>query len=160
MLPVGTPAPDFTLRDQNNQPVRLADLRGRRTVLLVFYPLTFTGICQGELAAIRDDLPRWQNDTVQVLAVSVDSVYAHKVWAERERYAFPILADFWPHGEVARTYGILNEHDGCADRGTFLVDPAGVIRFAEVAARGVPRDPGRWRAALDDLGAAGTGRDR
>jgi len=150
---VGVAAPDFTLRDQNGQPVGLSDFRGRRSVLLVFYPLAFTRVCQGELSAIRDRLGDFQNDTVQVLAVSVDSVVAHKVWAEQEGYDFPLLADFWPHGAVARAYGVLNEDTGTANRGTFLVDPAGIVRFTEVNRPGEARDQDVWRKAVAELPA-------
>jgi len=150
---VGVAAPDFTLRDQNGQPVGLSDFRGRRSVLLVFYPLAFTRVCQGELSAIRDRLGDFQNDTVQVLAVSVDSVVAHKVWAEQEGYDFPLLADFWPHGAVARAYGVLNEDAGTANRGTFLVDPAGIVRFTEVNRPGEARDQDVWRKAVAELPA-------
>ncbi|MDG4789017.1 peroxiredoxin [Micromonospora sp. WMMD1102] len=147
-IDVGAEAPDFVLKDQNNQQVRLSDLRGRRAVLLVFYPLAFTGTCQGELAEVRDNLHEYQNDDVQVFTVSVDSVYAHKVWAEREGYQFPMLADFWPHGGVARAYGVFNENAGFADRGTFVIDKAGTVRFAECNGPGEARDQAGWRKAL------------
>ena len=150
-LAAGDQAPDFTLKDQNNQDIRLADFRGRKAVLLVFYPLTFTGTCRGELIEVRDDLAAYQNDRVQVLAVSVDSAYSHKVWATQEGFDFPLLADFWPHGAVARDYGVFNDVAGFADRGTFLIDAGGVIRFAERLGPGQARDPRAWRAALDDL---------
>src|SRR3954447_20318566 len=116
-LDVGAEAPDFVLKDQNNQEVRLSDLRGK-TVLLVFYPLAFTGTCQGELCSVRDNLNDFVNERVQVLTVSVDSSPTHKVWADREGYDFPLLADFWPHGAVARAYGVFNEDRGFANRGT------------------------------------------
>ncbi|GIG90244.1 peroxiredoxin [Plantactinospora endophytica] len=149
-IDIGAEAPDFTLKDQNNQLVRLADLRGRRAVLLVFYPLAFTGTCQGELAQVRDNLDEYQNDDVQVLTVSVDSVYAHKVWADREGYQFPMLADFWPHGAVAQAYGVFNDTAGFADRGTFVIDKAGTVRFAERNGPGEPRDQAGWRKALTE----------
>jgi peroxiredoxin (alkyl hydroperoxide reductase subunit C) len=152
-LPVGATAPEFSLKDQNNQPVRLSQFRGRKAVLLVFYPFTFTGTCQGELAEIRDNLPAYQNDQVQVLAVSVDSVYAHKVWATQERFDFPLLADFWPHGEVAQAYNVFHDGGGMANRGTFLIDRDGTIRFAEMLGPGDPRDQKAWLAALADLPA-------
>jgi mycoredoxin-dependent peroxiredoxin len=155
VIGVGAPAPDFVLKDQNNQVVRLSDFRGRRTVLLVFYPLAFTGICQGELCQIRDNLNDFVNDDVQLLAISVDSVYAHKVWADREGYDFPLLADFWPHGAVAQAYGVFNDERGYANRGTFLVDRAGVVRFAEMNLPGEPRDQDAWRKALSLVTAAG-----
>jgi mycoredoxin-dependent peroxiredoxin len=148
---VGDEAPDFVLKDQNNQRVRLSDFRGERNVLLVFYPLAFTGTCQGELCAVRDHLNDFVNESVQVLTVSVDSSPAHKVWAEREGYQFPLLADFWPHGEVARTYGVFNEERGYANRGTFIIDRSGVVRFAEELSPGESRDQDGWRKALAAL---------
>ena len=151
-LPIGAQAPGFALKDQNNQVVRLSDFRGRKSVLLVFYPFTFTGTCQGELTGIQDSLPDFQNSSVQVLAVSVDSVYSHKVWAIQEKFDFPLLADFWPHGEVAQAYEVFNP-GGFANRGTFLIDTSGIIRFAEEAGPGDTRDQDAWRAALADLAA-------
>ncbi|SCE99136.1 peroxiredoxin (alkyl hydroperoxide reductase subunit C) [Micromonospora coriariae] len=145
---VGAEAPDFVLKDQNNQEVRLSNFRGRRTVLLVFYPLAFTGTCQGELAEVRDNLDEYVNDDVQVLTVSVDSVYSHKVWADREGYQFPMLADFWPHGAVAQAYGVFNDAAGFANRGTFVIDKTGVVRFAELNGPGEARDQQGWRKAI------------
>jgi mycoredoxin-dependent peroxiredoxin len=150
-IEVGTEAPDFVLKDQNNQDVRLSDFRGKRNVLLVFYPLAFTGVCQGELCEVRDNLNQYVNDEVQVLTVSVDSVFAHKVWADREGFQFPLLSDFWPHGEVARAYGVFNEERGIANRGTFIIDKNGIVRFAEMNMPGEPRDQGAWRKALAEL---------
>jgi peroxiredoxin (alkyl hydroperoxide reductase subunit C) len=86
VIGVGDVAPDFTLRDQNNEEVTLSAFRGKQAVLIVFYPLAFTGICTGELCAVRDDLSTFQNDDVQVLTVSVDSPYTHKILSEREGY--------------------------------------------------------------------------
>jgi mycoredoxin-dependent peroxiredoxin len=150
-LSTETPAPDFTLKDQNNQQIRLSDFRGRKAVLLVFYPLTFTGTCQGELTEVRDNLAEYQNDRVQILAVSVDSAYSHKVWATQEGFDFPLLADFWPHGAVAQRYGVFNDVAGIANRGTFLIDAGGTIRFAEMVGPGESRDQKAWRAALAEL---------
>ena len=152
-IEVGAEAPDFVLKDQNNQEVRLSDFRGRRSVLLVFYPLAFTGVCQGELCEVRDNLNEYVNDDVQVLTVSVDSVYAHKIWADREGYQFPLLADFWPHGAVAQAYGVFNDTAGIANRGTFVIDKAGVVRFAEMNMPGEPRDQQGWRKALAEVSA-------
>jgi peroxiredoxin len=150
-LAVGAQAPDFNLKDQNNQEVRLADFRGRKAVLLVFYPLAFTGTCQGELSGIRDNLPDYANDDVQVLTVSVDSPYSHKVWAIQEGFEFPLLADFYPHGAVAQAYGVFNETAGFANRGTFLIDRDGVIRFSEMKSIGEGRDADEWVAAIKSL---------
>ncbi|PZG02160.1 peroxiredoxin [Micromonospora deserti] len=149
-IEVGAEAPDFVLKNQNNQEVRLSDFRGRRAVLLVFYPLAFTGVCRGELCEVQENLNEYVNDDVQVLTVSVDSVYAHKVWADREGYEFPLLADFWPHGAVAQAYGVFNEAAGIANRGTFVIDKAGVVRFAEMNTPGEARDQQGWRKALTE----------
>ncbi|MBB5869544.1 peroxiredoxin (alkyl hydroperoxide reductase subunit C) [Allocatelliglobosispora scoriae] len=150
-IQIGAVAPDFVLKDQNNQEVRLSDFRGQRNVLLVFYPLAFTGTCQGELCEIRDNLNDFVNDSTQVLSVSVDSVFAHKVWATEQGYEFPLLADFWPHGEVATAYGVFNSERGFANRGTFVIDKDGVVRFAEMNLPGEARDQQAWRKALAAL---------
>ena len=150
---VGTPAPDFELKDQHGQVVRLSDFRGERAALLVFYPLAFTGTCQRELVSLRDNLDHFVNDAVQTLTISVDSSPTHRVWAEREGYTFPLLADFWPHGEVARAYDVFNEERGFANRGTFLVDREGIVRFAEMNPPGEARDPQGWRTAIAALQA-------
>ncbi|PKW15027.1 peroxiredoxin [Saccharopolyspora spinosa] len=148
---VGAQAPDFTLPDFNKEKVSLADFCGKKNVLLVFYPFAFSGICQGELCQVRDDLGEFQNDKVQVLGVSVDSPFALKAWAEKEGYTFPLLSDFWPHGEIAKAYGVFNEAAGMANRGTFLIDTEGTVRFAEVNQPGEARDQDVWKKALAEL---------
>lgn len=150
-LPVGSQAPDFSLRDQNNEIVSLKDFRGDKAVLLVFYPWAFTGICTNELGVIRDRIAEFSNDTVQVLTVSVDAAYSHKVFAQRDSLDFPLLADFWPHGEVASAYGVFNSDAGAANRGTFLIDREGIIRFSEVNEIGMGRDPQAWLDAIAAL---------
>lgn len=150
-IEAGATAPDFVLKDQNNQEVRLSDFRGAKNVLLVFYPLAFTRTCQGELCEIRDNLNDFVNSDTQVLSISVDSVFAHKVWAGEQGYEFPLLADFWPHGGVAQAYGVFNEDKGYANRGTFVVDKAGVVRYAEMNLPGDARDQEAWRKALAAL---------
>jgi peroxiredoxin len=145
---VGDTAPDFTLRDQFGADVTLSSFRGEKVVVLLFYPLTFTGVCQGELCAVRDDLGAFQNDDVQILAVSVDSPYAHKVWAEQQGYEFPLLADFWPHGEVARAYGVFNDVAGISVRGTFVIDKDGVVRWKVINDIPNARDLEEYKTAL------------
>jgi peroxiredoxin (alkyl hydroperoxide reductase subunit C) len=150
---VGQRAPDFALRDQNGQKVTLSSFRGRQNVLLVFYPFAFSRICTGELCQVRDDLPRYQNPDLQILAISVDSPYALKSYAEAEGYEFPLLADFWPHGAVAKEYGVFNDISGMANRGTFLIDKDGVLRFTEMNAPGEARDQAVWQEAIAELAA-------
>ena len=151
MLVPGTPAIDFTLKDQNNEEFTLSEHHGSKAVLVVFYPFAFTGICTGELNAIRDDPTFFSSDSVTTVTVSCDTVYAHKIFAERERFAFPLLSDFWPHGAVARAYGVFSESTGVALRGTFLVDGAGIVRFSERNGLGQGRDPQGWRDAVAAL---------
>ncbi|GAA1385157.1 peroxiredoxin [Catellatospora chokoriensis] len=150
-IEAGAQAPDFLLKDQNNQEVRLSDFRGDKNVLLVFYPLAFTRTCEGELCEIRDNLNDFVNEDTQVLSISVDSVFAHKVWATEQGYEFPLLADFWPHGGVAQAYGVFNDDRGFANRGTFVIDRAGVVRYAEMNLPGEARDQDAWRKALGAL---------
>ena len=147
-LEVGASAPDFTLKDQNNQEVTLSSYRGAKNVLLVFYPLAFTGTCQGELCKVRDELPKFENDDSAILAISVGPPPTHKIWAAEQGYAFPLLSDFWPHGAVAQAYGVFNDKAGFANRGTFVIDKDGIVRFAEMNQPGEARDQSAWEKAL------------
>jgi peroxiredoxin (alkyl hydroperoxide reductase subunit C) len=151
VLIAGTEAPDFTLKDQNGQPVMLSDFRDAKNVLLVFFPLAFTGICQGELDEIRDHLANYENDDTATLAISVGPPPTHKIWATQSGFTFPVLSDFWPHGAVAQAYGVFNDGAGIANRGTFVVDRCGVIRFAEMKQPGEAREQAVWTDALAAL---------
>ncbi len=153
MLPVGSTAPDFTLHDQNRQPVTLSDCRGAKDVLLVFFPLAFTGICQGELDQVRDHLPDFENADRAVFAISVGPAPTHKVWATQSGFLFPVLSDFWPHGAVSQAYGVFNDDAGVSNRGTFVIDRSGMIRFAEMKQPGEARDQRLWVDALAALNA-------
>ncbi|MDQ1616157.1 MAG: mycoredoxin-dependent peroxiredoxin [Actinomycetota bacterium] len=148
---VGTPAPDFELTDQHGQTVRLSDLRGHKAVVLVFYPFAFTGVCSGELHALQDERSELDNDRVALLAVSTDSMYSLRVFAEKEGFDFAMLSDFWPHGEVAAAYGVLNEAVGAAMRGTFVIDRDGVVRWTVLHGLGDARDVEDYKKALAEL---------
>lgn len=150
-LTVGDEAPGFELPDQHGQTVRLADLRGRKAALIVFYPWAFTGVCGGELHAVQARLDELANDEVEVVAVSTDSMYALRAYADQEGFTFPLVSDFWPHGAVARAYGVLHEGIGIALRGSFLVDREGILRWAVV--NGIPdaRDVDDYVAAISAL---------
>lgn len=97
-IEVGSQAPDFQLKDNHGRTVRLSEFRGEKNVVLVFYPFAFTGVCTGELCALRDELPRFENEGTQLLAVSNDSIHTLRVFAEQEGLEYPLLSDFWPHG--------------------------------------------------------------
>jgi peroxiredoxin len=148
---VGSKAPDFTLNDYNKQAVTLSSYQGEKNVLLVFYPFAFSGLCQGELCQVRDELATYTDANVQVIGVSVDTPFSLKAWAEQQGYQFPLLSDFWPHGTVATSYGVFNDKAGLANRGTFLIDKEGVVRFAEINQPGEPRDQEAWKKAVADL---------
>lgn len=150
-LQIGSPAPDFELKDQHGVPTSLTSFKGKKSVVVLFYPFAFSGICTGELCGLRDDLSAFQNEDVQLLAISCDAMYAQKAFAEKEGYEFPVLADFWPHGAVAKAYGIFNEDRGCAIRGTFIIDKQGVLRWQVVNGLGDARNLVDYKAALAAL---------
>ena len=147
----GQLAPDFELVNQFGEPVRLSDYRGSN-VVVVFYPFAFSGICTGELCEIRDNIAAFEDSNAVVLAISVDSKFTLRAYAQQESYGFDLLADFWPHGAVARTYGVFDDDSGMALRGTFIIDAAGVIRYVVVNPRGQARDLAEYRRALTALG--------
>jgi peroxiredoxin len=148
---VGQEAPDFELRDQFGQTVRLSDFRGRKNVVVMFYPYAFTPTCTTELCALRDERVDFVNDDVQLLSVSCDPVASLKVFAEQESLDHPLLSDFWPHGRVSRDYGVFLEEKGFANRGTFVIDRAGLVRWAVVTSPGEARSTDDYRKALADL---------
>jgi peroxiredoxin len=152
-IEVGAPAPDFGLRDQHNVVISLSDFRGR-AVLLVFYPLAFTGVCAGELNLIQADLDALQNDRVQVLAVSVDSPYTLRVFADNEGLKFPLLSDFWPHGGTAQAYGVFDPEAGVATRASFLIDGEGIVRWKVLSDLSHPRDHAAYHTAIATLTGA------
>ena len=148
---VGEQAPDFELPDQHGTPVTLSSLRGSKNVVLVFYPLAFSGVCTGELCAMRDEFPEVTRDDVELLTVSVDSTFTHRAWADAEHFGFGLLSDFWPHGDVAKSYGIFDEGKGFATRGTFIIDKAGVVRWKIVNPIPQARDISEYQKALAEL---------
>jgi mycoredoxin-dependent peroxiredoxin len=148
---VGDQAPDFELKDQHGTPVRLSSLRGKKNVVLVFYPLAFSGVCTGELRSLRDEFPEVNRDDVELLTVSVDSGFTHRAWADAEHYNFELLSDFWPHGSVAKSYGVFDETMGVATRGTFVIDKEGVVRWKVVNPIPQARDIAEYQKALAAL---------
>jgi peroxiredoxin len=148
---VGEQAPDFELKDQHGSPVRLSSFQGTKNVVIVFYPLAFSGVCSGELPALRDDFPEITRDDVELLTVSVDSTFVLRTWADRDNFGFSLLSDFWPHGGVAKLYGVFDEDKGVATRGTFIIDKAGVIRWKVVNPIPQARDIAEYKKVLADL---------
>jgi peroxiredoxin len=129
-LELGTTAPDFTLRDQFGQDVTLSAFRGTKAVALVFYPFAFSGVCTGEMSAIRDRLDEFLTFDTEVLAVSCDPTYSLRSWADADGLNFPLLSDFWPHGEVTRSYGVFDDERGCPRRSSYVVDRDGLVAWS------------------------------
>ncbi len=146
-----TQAPDFDLANQFGEHIRLSDFRGTKPVALVFFPLAFSSTCTGELCELRDNLSLFQSNGVELIGISVDSKASLRAWAEQERYEFTLLADFWPHGAVAKEYGVFLEDRGFANRATFVIDAQGVIRASFITAPGEARSIDEYRAALDQV---------
>lgn len=126
-IEVGSEAPDFTLKDSDGNEVTLSSFRGKDSVTLVFIPFAFTGVCQGELCELRDNLHTFEHATNQVLSISCDTRHALKVWKEQQGFTFPMLSDFWPHGVTAQAYDCFNVDLGCAMRRTVVIDKDGTI---------------------------------
>jgi peroxiredoxin len=147
VLELGAVAPDFTLRDQHGQSFTLSSYRGEKAVLLVFFPFAFSGVCTGELTGFRDRLGDFETDTTTLLTLSCDPVFTQRAFADRDALFFPLLSDFWPHGEVARAYGVFDERNGGPRRSSYVIDRAGRIAY------GLHNDPGEARD-LDAQAAA------
>ena len=148
---VGDIAPDFSLVNQFGETVTLSDYRGKSNVVVVFYPLSFSGTCTGELCELRDNFSDFQNANVELLAISVDSKFSQKKFAEAEGYKFNVLADFWPHGAVAQAYGVFLEEHGIATRGTFVINKEGEIVAKFVTGPGQARSLDEYQKALASL---------
>ncbi len=129
-LRLGGPAPDFTLRDQFGQDVTLSGYRGTKAVAILFFPFAFSGVCTGELAGIRDRLDEFMTFDTEVLAVSCDPVYSLRAFADSQGLNFPLLSDFWPHGEIARVYDVFDDVRGAPRRSSYVVDRAGQLTWA------------------------------
>jgi peroxiredoxin (alkyl hydroperoxide reductase subunit C) len=153
MLRIGHHAPDFeasAFADGDIKSVRLSDYRGH-WVVLVFYPLDFTFVCPTELLAFAGHADEFRRLDAEVIAISVDSVYSHKAWVERDLQAvrYPIVSDITK--QIAREYGVLDEDNGVALRGTFIIDPEGVVQYEVVSALNLGRSTDETLRALEAL---------
>ncbi|WP_211212369.1 redoxin domain-containing protein [Gryllotalpicola ginsengisoli] len=133
-LPVGTQAPDFALPDKDGRIVRLSDFRGA-PLALVFYPLDWSPGCSVQLELYQQEYDEFASRGVQLIGVSVDSIYSHGAWAAVRGIRYPLLSDFHPHGETAKRYRVWREADGHSERAVYLVDADGVIRWVHVSPR-------------------------
>jgi peroxiredoxin len=129
LLPAGTPAPDFTLKQTPDSTLSLSDLRGKAAIL-VFYPADWSPVCGDQLALYNEVLPEFERLGAQIVGISVDSVWCHKAYAEARNLRFPLLADFHPKGEMGKAYGVYDETKGNESRSLFVIDGEGVIRWS------------------------------
>ena len=146
-----TLAPDFELLNQYGERVQLSQYRGEKSVALVFFPLAFSGMCSDELCELQGNLALFAEAGVELIGISVDSRHTLRAWGEQESYTFSLVADFWPHGAVAKEYGVFLDSKGFSNRATFLIDPSGIIRASFITAPGEPRSLGAYRTALAEL---------
>jgi mycoredoxin-dependent peroxiredoxin len=126
---VGSAAPDFTLKDQNQQEVSLSGFRGKKRVVIVFYPLDWSPVCTKEHVCLVNDMKKFDDLDAQVLGVSVDSVWSHKAYAEKMGIQYPLLADFQPRGAVASKYGVFLEDKGITGRAISIIDRDGKLAW-------------------------------
>lgn len=145
---VGNKAPEFSLKNQSGEMVSLSDFAGKKNVLVMFYPFAFSGICTGEICEINEDLPKFQNEDVEMISISCDPHHALRAFAEKENIKTILLSDFWPHGAVAKAYGVFLEDLGFANRGTFLIDKSGIVRWKTITSPGEARVSEEYKKAL------------
>ena len=135
-ITIGSQAPDFSLYDSDKNKVALSDFKGNKNVLLLFFPMAFTGTCTDELCAVRDDIATYSNANAQVLGISVDSVFTLAKYKEEQSYNFPLLSDF--NKEVSTAYETIYESftpmnmKGVGKRSAFIIDKNGIVQYEEV----------------------------
>jgi len=150
-LRAGDTAPDFSLGSAGGEAVTLSELLKTKPVVIAFVPAAFTGRCTGEFCELRDNIAMFDDAAVHLLGISADSKFALQAWAEKEGITFPLLSDFWPHGAVARQYGVFLEEAGLATRATFVIGQDGVIKTAFVNPPSEARPLEAYREALAAL---------
>jgi peroxiredoxin len=128
---VGQAAPQFTLKDQNQQEVKLADFQGKKNVVLIFYPLDWSPTCTKEHACVVNEMKRFEQLDAQVLGISVDSAWSHKAYAEKMHITYPLLADFQPRGAVGDKYGVYLADRGITGRSIFIIGKDGKVAWAK-----------------------------
>lgn len=148
---IGDRAPEFNLSNQYGEMISLSNFKGKKNVVVMFYPFAFTGICTGELCAIRDRRTDFINDDTEVLSISCDPVSSLKVFSEQEKFTHSLLSDFYPHGAVSKEYGAFLEDKGFATRATYVIDKEGIVRWLVVNGPGEERNADDYAAALAEL---------
>jgi peroxiredoxin len=148
-IKVGETAPDFTLKDQDQKDVKLSDFRGKKNIVLAFYPLDWSPVCTGENKCLTDDFPSFQSSNAEVFGISTDSFYSHKAWVDALELKHRLLADM--HRTVAKAYGLYFDPLNCAKRATVIVDRQGKVAYVKVQEIKTARDDKEILAALKKL---------
>jgi peroxiredoxin len=153
-LTSGTKAPDFTLRSTPDQTVSLADFRGQ-PVILAFYPEDWSPVCSDQMALYQEVLPEFQKFNAELLGISVDGIWCHLAFARDRNLHFPLLSDFEPKGEVARAYDAYRAEEGTSERGLFVIDADGIVRWSYLSPVGLNPGADGILRALENLGKEG-----
>ena len=149
-LPPGTNAPDFELPSTPDQTVSLTELRGR-PVILAFYPEDWSPVCSDQLALYQELLPEFKKFNAELVGISVDGIWSHLAFARDRNLHFPLLADFEPKGEVARTYQVYRTTEGTSERALYVIDADGIVRWSYVSPVGVNPGADGILRALESL---------
>jgi peroxiredoxin len=128
-IAVGAAAPEFTLKDQSQKEVKLSDFKGKKNVVLVFYPLDWSPVCTNEHKCLVDDMKKFEQLDAQVLGLSVDSAWSHKAYAEKMGIQYPLLADFQPRGAVADKFGMFLADKGITGRAIAIINKDGIVAW-------------------------------
>jgi peroxiredoxin len=153
-LPPGTEAPDFRLPSTPDQTLSLVEFRGQ-PVILVFYPEDWSPVCSDQLALYQELLPEFQKFNAELLGISVDGIWSHLAFAKDRNLEFPLLADFEPKGEVARTYQVYRAADGTSERALYVIDADGIVRWSYVSPVGINPGADGILRALESLQEGG-----
>ncbi len=149
-IKAGDTAPDFTLKDQDQKDVKLSDYRGKKHVVLAFYPLDWSPVCTGENKCLTDDLPGFQSSNAEIFGISTDSFFSHKAWADSLGLKHRLLADM--HRTVCKSYGLYFDALNCSKRATVVVDKAGKVAYVKVQEIKTARDDKEILSVLQKLG--------
>jgi peroxiredoxin len=149
-LPPGTKAPDFELPSTPDQKVSLSEFLGQ-PVILAFYPEDWSPVCSDQMALYQELLPEFQRFNAELVGVSVDGIWSHLAFAKDRNLHFPLLADFEPKGEVARTYQVYRDKEGTSERALFVIDAEGIVQWSYVSPVGVNPGADGILRALENL---------
>lgn len=149
-IKAGDAAPDFTLKDQDQKDIKLSDYRGKKNVVLAFYPLDWSPVCTNENKCLTDDFPSFQSSNAEIFGISTDSFFSHKAWADHLELKHRLLSDV--HRTVCKAYGLYFEPLNCAKRATVIVDKQGKVAYVKVQEIKTARDDKEILSALKTLG--------